>query len=176
MKKDLNKLIVNIGDIFFQFQAKLQFFEREYLRKLGIDDVTPNEVKVLYIIGISNTKSMSEIADALKVTRGTLSITVDSLVKKGYVIRTRNKQDRRVIILYLTEKAIGIIKQYGKFFENLLLTLANDIEKEKLFVFEEIFEKLNLIIESDFYNVDEDIIKKIHESENNNNLDFEENI
>jgi DNA-binding MarR family transcriptional regulator len=119
---------------------------------------------------------MSEIADALKVTRGTLSITVDSLVKKGYVIRTRNKQDRRVIILYLTEKAIGIIKQYGKFFENLLLTLANDIEKEKLFVFEEIFEKLNLIIESDFYNVDEDIIKKNHESENNNNLDFEENI
>lgn len=177
MKKDLNKLIGNIGDIFFQFQAKLQFFEREYLRKFGIDDVTPNEVKVLYIIGISNTKSMSEIADALKITRGTLSITVDSLVKKGYVIRTRNKQDRRVIILYLTEKAIGIIKQYGKFFENLLLTLANDLEIEKLFVFEEIFAKLNLIIESDFYNVDEDFLNiKTDESENDNNLDLEENI
>lgn len=66
MKKNLDKLISNIGDLFFQFQAKLQFFEREYLRKYGIEDVTPNEVKVLYIIGLSNTKSMSEIADALK--------------------------------------------------------------------------------------------------------------
>lgn len=151
MKKNLNKLISNIGDLFFQFQAKLQFFEREYLRKFGIEDVTPNEVKVLYIIGISNTKSMSEIANALKITRGTLSITVDSLVNKGYVIRTRNKQDRRVIILYLTQKAIDIIKRYAKFFEALLLTLSQGFEKEKLFVFEEILDKLNIIIESDFY-------------------------
>jgi hypothetical protein len=57
------------------------------------------------------------------------------------------------------------------------LTLANDLEIEKLFVFEEIFAKLNLIIESDFYNVDEDFLNiKTDESENDNNLDLEENI
>jgi DNA-binding MarR family transcriptional regulator len=173
MKKNLNKLITNIGDIFFQFQAKMQFFEREYLRKCGIEDVTPNEVKVLYIIGISNTKSMSEIADTLKVTRGTLSITVDSLVKKGYVIRTRNKQDRRVIILYLTRKAIGIVKQYGKFFESLLLALANDLENEKVSILEEILDKLNLIIETDFYkNIER--YSEVESDDDFNNL--EENI
>ena len=104
--KRIDSFITRIGEYFFEFQSKLQFFEREYLRKHGIEDVTPTEVKVLYIIGLSNTKSMSEIANELKVTRGTLSITIDSLVKKGYVIRTRHKQDRRVIIVYLTNKSL----------------------------------------------------------------------
>ncbi len=163
MKKDLDKLISVIGDLFFQFQAKLQIFEREYLRKFGIEDVTPSEVKVLYIIGLSNTKSMSEIAEALKITRGTLSTTVDSLVNKGYVIRTRHKQDRRVIILYLTQKAIGIIKQYEKYLEELISTLAKNLDKEKMFVMEEILEKLNQIVESDFYKTPDGIDSEMEE-------------
>lgn len=147
----LENIVANIGDLFFQFQAKLQFFEREYLRKYRIEDVTPSEVKVLYIIGISNTKSMSEIADELKITRGTLSITVDSLVKKGYVIRNRHKQDRRIIILYLTKKAIRIVKHYGRFFESLFTGLAKIIAQDKLHVLDEIMEHLNEIVETNFY-------------------------
>ena len=136
--KRIDSFITRIGEYFFEFQSKLQFFEREYLRKHGIEDVTPTEVKVLYIIGLSNTKSMSEIANELKVTRGTLSITIDSLVKKGYVIRTRHKQDRRVIIVYLTNKSIDVVKIYGKFYFDLLKSLIKEVEREHLVVIEEL--------------------------------------
>ncbi len=146
--KKFENMITGIGESFFEFQSKLQFFEREYLRKNGIDDVTPNEVKVLYIIGISNTKSMSEIAEELKITRGTLSITIESLVKKGYVIRTRHKQDRRVIIVYLTDKSINAVNIYGKFYYKILTKLMKSIEKDKVGVVEEILTKLNSIIET----------------------------
>lgn len=149
--KQFESLVDSIGELFFEFQSKLQFFEREYLRKFGITDVTPTEVKVLYIIGLSNTKSMSEIADELKVTRGTLSTTIDSLVKKGYVIRTRHKQDRRVIIVYLTKKSLAIVNHYGKFYYALLASLIESMTPEKGLVVEEILEKLNSIIETDFY-------------------------
>lgn len=149
--KQFESLVDSIGELFFEFQSKLQFFEREYLRKYGITDVTPTEVKVLYIIGLSNTKSMSEIADELKVTRGTLSTTIDSLVKKGYVIRTRHKQDRRVIIVYLTKKSLSIVNHYGKFYYALLSSLIESMSPEKAVVVEEILEKLNAIIETNFY-------------------------
>ena len=150
--RKIDSIVTRIGDLFFEFQAKLQFFEREYLKNCGIDDVTPNEVKVLYIIGLSNRKSMSEIAEELKITRGTLSITIDSLVKKVYVIRTRHKQDRRIIIVYLTEKSIRIVKLYGKFYLELLKSLVKEIKKEKIFVLDEILSKLNKHLESNFYN------------------------
>jgi DNA-binding MarR family transcriptional regulator len=149
--RNLNNLINKVGESFFEFQSKLQFFEREYLRKYEIVDVTPTEVKVLYIIGLSNTKSMSDIADQLRITKGTLSITVNSLVKKGYVIRNRHKQDRRVIILYLTRKSISIVKHYEKFYTELLRGLFSELSEEKIPVVDEILEKLNIIIESNFY-------------------------
>jgi DNA-binding MarR family transcriptional regulator len=146
-----NNIITNIGDLFFEFQSKLQFFERKYFKEIGISDVTPNEVKVLYIIGISNIKSMSEIADKLKVTQGTLSITVNSLVKKGYVIRTRHNQDRRIIILYLTKKSLNVIKSYGMFYYELISNIVNNFDNEKVIVLEEILNKLNQTIETNFY-------------------------
>lgn len=155
---DYEHMIATIGELFFEFQAKLQFFEREYLKKLDITDVTPNEVKVLYMIGTSNTKSMSEIAERLKITRGSLSITIDSLVKKGYVIRTRNKQDRRIIIVYLTKKSVSVVRGYGKFYFALLSNLLDNLTKEKRIVVKEMLEQLNSIIETDFYDTDEDYI------------------
>lgn len=172
--KNLNRIVSNIGEMFFEFQSKLQFFEREYLRKFDIVDVTPTEVKVLYIIGISNTKSMSDIANALKVTKGTLSITINSLVKKGYVIRTRHKQDRRVIIVYLTKKSINIVHQYSQFYNALIQTLISEVASDKVVVLEDILTKLNQIIETDFYkdvtslNNDEIDVDMLMETDNEN--------
>lgn len=151
MMKAYRVSVNTIGDLFFEFQAKLQFFERKFLKECGIVGVTPNEVKVLYIIGISNIKSMSEIADKLKVTHGTLSITVNSLVKKGYVIRTRHKQDRRVIILYLTKKSISIVKHYGRFYYELISNLTKLLDENSKVLLNEILENLNKIIETNFY-------------------------
>jgi DNA-binding MarR family transcriptional regulator len=165
---NLDNLISNIGELFFEFQSKLQFFEREYLRKYDIVDVTPTEVKVLYIIGISNTKSMSDIADELKVTKGTLSITINSLVKKGYVIRTRHKQDRRVIIVYLTKKSISIVRHYGKFYYELISRLIAEFDSSKVIILGEILNKLNKIIETNFY---EGIGKYTVDSETDENLE-----
>lgn len=149
--KNEDHLIGSIGELFFDFQSKLQFFEREYLKKYNIVDVTPTEVKVLYIIGLSNTKSMSDIANQLHVTKGTLSIAINSLVKKGYVIRTRHKQDRRIIILYLTKKSLSVVRHYSKFYSELIFTLINQIDVDKVSVLDEILKRLNKIIETDFY-------------------------
>ena len=140
-------LIANLGDLFFEFQSKLPFYEREYLKAYNITDVTPTEVKVLYIIGLSNTKSMSDIAKKLHITKGSLSITINSLVNKGYVIRTRNKQDRRIIILYLTNKSLDAVKTYSKFYELLIARLVKVLSAEKLLTLNDVLFELNNLLE-----------------------------
>ena len=47
---------------------------------------------------------MSSIAKIVGVTVGTLTIAMNSLVKKGYVTRTRSEKDRRVVLVALSEK------------------------------------------------------------------------
>jgi len=150
MKKspiDVNTL----SDLFFEFESKLQFFERKFLKEYGIDDVTTNEVKVLYMIGMTNSKSMSEIADKLKVTHGTLSITVNSLVKKGYVIRNRHKQDRRIIILYLTKKSLRVIKLYARIYEEIFTQALKDMSSKEFNVIISTLTNINQLLDTNFY-------------------------
>ena len=50
-------------------------------------DITNNDMHVIAAIGIGTPKNMSAIAKQLRVTTGTLTISMNSLVKKGYVKR-----------------------------------------------------------------------------------------
>ena len=67
-------------------------------------DITNNDVHVIQAIGTGEPKNMSMIAKELSVTVGTLTIAMNSLVKKGYVTRERGKEDRRVVYISLSEK------------------------------------------------------------------------
>ena len=55
-------------------------------------DITNNDMHVIDAIGIDRPKNMSSIARELSVTVGTLTISVNSLVKKGYVVRNRSSE------------------------------------------------------------------------------------
>jgi len=57
-------------------------------------DITNNDMHVIEAIGIGEPKNMSSIARELSVTVGTLTIAMNSLVKKGYVERSRGSAGR----------------------------------------------------------------------------------
>lgn len=78
--------------------------ERRYVMKSDFKDISVNDMHILEAIGIDGSKSMSVIAKLVGVTVGTLTIAMNSLVKKGYVIRTRSEADRRVVLVSLSEK------------------------------------------------------------------------
>ena len=67
-------------------------------------DITNNDMHVIDAIGIGNPKNMSTIAKELSVTVGTLTIAINSLVKKGYVTRQRSNEDRSVVYISLSDK------------------------------------------------------------------------
>ena len=67
-------------------------------------DITNNDMHVIEAIGIREPKNMSTVARAVSVTVGTLTIAINHLVKKGYVERSRSEEDRRVVLVSLSEK------------------------------------------------------------------------
>ena len=82
-------------------------------------DITNNDMHVIEAIGIGEPRNMSSVAKTLSVTVGTLTIAINNLVKKGYVHRVRSVEDRRVVLISLTEKGEKAFYHHKKFHEEL---------------------------------------------------------
>ncbi len=95
-------------------------------------DITNNDMHVIDAIGIGQPKNMSAIARELSVTMGTLTIAMNSLVKKGYVIRQRGKTDRRVVYISLSEKGTKAYYRHKDFHEQMVRSAVNELTEEEL--------------------------------------------
>lgn len=82
------------------------------------------------------TLSIVELSNLLFLERSTVSRLVDSLVKEGFVQRSINNQNRREVILSMTDKGIRSIRQVKEqsleFYKTLLGDYTEDVQLEIL--------------------------------------------
>ena len=97
INETLNELLVKL------FRS-INAIEEQAIRTEEYKDMTTNDMHVIEAIGTGAARNMTSVAKALAVTTGTLTISVNSLVKKGYVDRVRSEEDRRVVLISLTAK------------------------------------------------------------------------
>lgn len=110
-------------------------------------DVTANDMHVIEAIDIDGAKNMTSVAKALGVTTGTLTIAVNSLVKKGYVDRVRSEADRRVVLISLSDKGKGAFLHHQQFHEQMINTIIEELSEEEQAVLEKALVKLNLFFQ-----------------------------
>lgn len=95
-------------------------------------DISNNDMHIIEAIGIDEPKNMSSIAKKMSVTMGTLTISMNSLVKKGYVSRERSEKDRRVVYIQLTEKGIRAYHHHASFHEEMIEAVVKGLaDKER---------------------------------------------
>lgn len=73
------------------------------------------------------------------IKSGIASVAVETLIQKGYLVRTNDHSDRRIHRLVPTESAQNIISDGREMQEKFILTLKSGISREE----EEIFERVN---------------------------------
>ncbi len=95
-------------------------------------DITNNDMHVIEAIGIREPKNMSTIARELSVTVGTLTIAMNSLVKKGYVERTRGQEDRRVVYISLSERGKKAYESHEKFHREMIQSMIEKLSQEEV--------------------------------------------
>ena len=94
-------------------------------------DITNNDMHVIEAVGIREQRNMSSVAKTLGITVGTLTISINGLVKKGYVHRVRSDADRRVVLVSLTEKGEKAYHHHEKFHEDMIQSLLKDLSEEE---------------------------------------------
>ena len=97
----------------------------------SFQDITNNDMHVIEAIGIGTPKNMSAIAKQLHVTTGTLTISMNSLVKKGYVKRERSERDRRVVDIMLTAKGKLAYRHHAEFHRKMTEALVEGLDPEE---------------------------------------------
>ena len=106
--------VVNMGNV---------IEDRTMDRKL-IPDLALGELHVIETVNKNNNKPMTLIARKEHVTVGALTTCVNRLVQKGYLLRTRDEMDQRVILLSITQKGKKVLKIHDKFHDDIIgLTL-----------------------------------------------------
>lgn len=94
-------------------------------------DISNNDMHIIEAIGPDEAKSMSTVAKALSVTVGTLTIAINNLVKKGYVLRQRSERDRRVVLISLSEKGEEAYQHHWNFHKEMTEATVAGMEPQE---------------------------------------------
>ena len=147
-KKVLNELLVEIFDDILQIEEKA-------LRHGTFSDLSVTEIHTLEAIGMYTQRTMSEVAQDLKITVGTLTTAINKLIKKEYVVRKRIEEDRRVVLVELTKKGKLAYRLHEKFHNDMIKATVEGLTEEEEKVLISSLEKLN-----EFFKEKNKLIKK----------------
>lgn len=120
-----------LNELFVQLFHDILIIEEKALKKGEHLNLTINDIHVIEAIGDGVPKNMSSVAKSLRVTMGTLTISVNSLVKKGYVDRVRSEEDRRVVLVSLTETGRRAYREHKRFHEQMIEGITGRLDPEE---------------------------------------------
>lgn len=125
------RTITQINDYLVQIFNEVLIIEENSLKKSEFSDLSIKEMHTIEAIGLEGDLSSSQVAEKISVTKGTLSVSIQNLVTKGYVERVRMKEDRRVVKLKLTKKGKLLFRLHRKFHLDMVRDTLNDLDDKE---------------------------------------------
>ncbi|MDN6728547.1 MAG: MarR family winged helix-turn-helix transcriptional regulator [Alkalibacterium sp.] len=101
--------------------------EEQTLQMSQFKDVSIKEMHTIDAIGMYQEHTTSEVAKKLGITVGTLTVSVNNLVRKDYVKRVRSEIDRRVVKLALTNRGRLLYRVHDKFHRDMVKETINEM-------------------------------------------------
>ena len=107
--------------------------EETALRDSGISELSMREIHLLQaVMEADDQNTMTSVAARLHVTVGSLTVAVNTLVRKGYLTRSRSAEDKRRIHLLLTPKADEVNCLHEEFHRQMTNAVMQAIPPEQL--------------------------------------------
>ena len=146
----MNKSTVVINGLLVELFNDILQIEEQSLKDGPISDLSITEIHTLEAIGMYDEKTMSEVAQHLKITVGTLTTAINKLIKKGYVERKRIEEDRRVVLIKLLKKGKLACRLHEKFHKDMINTAIDGLSDEEEDVLIRSLTKLNMFFKEKY--------------------------
>ena len=121
----------NLNDLLVEtFNSILRIEERSLRSNPLTEGLSISEIHTLCSVGLHERNPMKVIAERLNVTMATLNAALNRLEKRGFVLRGKNEQDRRQVLVGLTVKGRKVVRVHDAFHrkmvDNALADLTDD--------------------------------------------------
>ena len=116
-------------DILVNLFQEIMDIEEKALITAEFKNISVNDMHIIEAIGTGEPKNMSTVAKLMSVTVGTLTIAINNLVKKGYVSRVRSEEDRRVVLIFLSEKGKRAYQHHREFHDGMVKALVEGLDE-----------------------------------------------
>ena len=135
IEKKVNHVLVRLINEIWKCEEKVLITEE-------FQDLTNTDMHVIEAVGLGSGDTMTPIAKRLNVTVGTLTTSMNRLVSKGYVIRTRSEADRRIVQVHLTERGIAAYHHHEDYHRRMTRGIIERLGPEQLPVLEDMLDAL----------------------------------
>ena len=125
LDETLNDLLVRLFKDLLEIEGKALITDE-------FKDITTNDMHIIEAIGIEEPKKMSEVAKLMSVTMGTLTKAMDALTRKGYVIRERSTEDKRVVRVRLTDKGKSAYYHHEQFHRHMIEHIKDGLSDDEM--------------------------------------------
>ena len=125
--------------------------EERALHHVGADDLSVRELHVLDAVGermADGRNTMTGIADGLSIQVSSLTVAVNTLVRKGYLVRERENRDRRVIRVLLTERGAEASRVHTQFYGRVVHRVCSRLNEEESQVLVQCLRQLDELFDS----------------------------
>ncbi|QRN86600.1 MarR family transcriptional regulator [Clostridia bacterium] len=122
-KKVINKILVELFKDILGIEAAA-------LKNSEFGELTVTEFHIIESIGLDGGKTMSETALLAGVTIGTLTTSINRLIRKGAVQRKRDDNDRRVVLVSLTELGRNAYLHHEEFHQEMTNSVIEFLDTE----------------------------------------------
>ncbi len=96
------------------------------------DNISFPQFKMLYMLDRSGSLKVSELAERQGLTSAAITGLTDKLLVDGYVERARTEQDRRVVMISITEKGREMVAKLSESQRETLLLVFSDLSDEDI--------------------------------------------
>lgn len=145
----LNELLVRLFKDILEIEGKSLITEE-------FRDITTNDMHIIEAIGVEEPKNMKTVAKLMSVTTGTLTKAMDALCDKGYVIRERSTEDKRVVKVYLTDRGKTAYYHHEQFHRQMIKNISSEMSEQETEVLIYALAKMVDYFQINYYDADEE--------------------
>ncbi|MEG2174750.1 MAG: MarR family transcriptional regulator [Oscillospiraceae bacterium] len=107
---DEQEIKETIGEIL----GLLILFQRNFIRPVlrVVNEVSPAQIAVLCALAGNGDISMTRLSQEVSVSSQQLTRLVEGLVQRGYVSRSKNPDNRRLVLISLTGDGVSFLQSF----------------------------------------------------------------